>query len=248
MKRLGLIMILLLLVAAAQAQVQQVQGTVYERSAHYGMAGVTVHSSFGNGTVTDSTGYYSIRLEKTDSIYFSYQGKTTMHIPVKDIPVNEPFNMSLNVEIKVLPTVTIVQRNYYTDSVNTRKDYAKAFNYNTNYLGQGSGGIGLDFDVLTNAKKAKRMENFRTRLEEDEHEKYISHRFNKELVEKITQLQSPAIDTFMVQYRPTYEQLHDFESEYEYYEYIRDSGNYFAERWKIEHPDAPPARAEEAKK
>jgi hypothetical protein len=46
------------------------------------------------------------------------------------------------------------------------------------------------------------------RLIEEENEKYVNSRFSKAFVRKITKLQSPELDTFMVRYRPTAELVH----------------------------------------
>jgi hypothetical protein len=74
------------------------------------------------------------------------------------------------------------------------------------------------------------------RLIEQEHDKYVDHRFSKTLVRKITGLPSPAIDTFMRVYRPSYEFIQRCENDYEYYKYIKDWGRGFWEEWKVIHP------------
>lgn len=230
-----MVLVLLRLVAAGQVQIS---GTVYERSAKYGMAGVSVRGSSGAGAVTDSAGHYTIRLPYTDSLSFSYQGKATMKFPVKEIPANRPFDMSLHVDIKVLPTVVVLQNDYKEDSIANREEYRKVFNYAPDFLAPASNGAGagINLDLLFSIKKMKRMEAFRLKLEEEERDKYVTHRFNKALVKKITGLQPPALDTFMQQYRPSYEMLQSFETEYEYYLYIKDWSTYFSSRWKRDHP------------
>ncbi|CAL1518652.1 hypothetical protein [Chitinophaga sp. MM2321] len=230
---------LLPLLVAGQVRIS---GTVYERSARFGMAGVSVMSTSGAGAVTDSAGRYNIKLPLTDSISFSYQGKATMKFPVKDINLTRPFDMSLHVDIKLLPTVEVStsrQRNYQLDSLEHRNEYRKVFDYETNFLsGSNSGGmgVGVNLDMLFSMKKIKRMEAFKRFLEQDERDKYVDYRFNKGLVRKITGLQPPALDLFMTQYRPSYEMLLSFENEYQYYKYIKDCGKSFEDRWKMEHP------------
>lgn len=233
-----LFVILVLLTGITNAQVRTVYGTVYERTARFGMPGVSVMGTSGAGAVTDSVGRYSIKLSYTDSISFSYQGKATMKIPVKEIPINRPFDMSLHVDITTLPTVIVEEkrRSYQLDSIANREEYRKVFDYAPEYIASGSGGVGVNLDALFSMRKIKRMEAFREHLVLLEHDKYVDHRFNKSLVQKITGLQSPALDTFMVQYRPTYEMLQNFETEYEYYKYIRDWGIYFERAWKQDHP------------
>src|ERR1700733_7304133 len=78
----------------AFGQLVEVKGTVYDRSQLFAMPGVSVLGTSGAGTMTDSAGRYSIRLSKSDSIYFSYLGKYTNRIPVKSIAPGYPLNMS----------------------------------------------------------------------------------------------------------------------------------------------------------
>jgi len=222
----------------------KVSGTVYDRSARYGMPGVSVMSTSGAGAVTDSLGHYSIRLPVTDSISFSYQGKATMKFPVKEIPFNRPFDMSLHVDVHILPTVEVASRmpNYRRDSLEHRNEYRKIFDYSPDFLSMGGGGgvgVGLNLDALFSLKKIKRMEAFRRFLEQDERDKYVDHRFNKELVRKITGLEPTALDTFMAQYRPSYEMLQGFPTEYDYYSYIKYWGEIFSETWERKHPIQP---------
>lgn len=228
-------MTLVLLGLGASAQVM-VRGTVYERSARYGMSGVSVMGTSGAGTITDSSGHYSIKLAVTDSVSFSWQGKATQKFPVKDIPFNRPFDISMHVDIKVLQTVEIKQNSYRVDSMLNREEYRKVFDFETDYLATGNGGVGVNLDALLSLRKIKRMEAFREKLVKIEHDKYIDHRFNASLVKKITGLKSPALDSFMVEYRPSYEMLQNFETEYQYLEYIKESSKYFAEMWRRMHP------------
>src|ERR1700754_3846387 len=92
LQRTAILLVFMLLHLLALAQVQ-INGTVYDRTARIGMPGVSVRSTSGVGTVTDSAGHYSIRLPFSDSLSFSYQGKVTTKFPVKDIPFNHPFDM-----------------------------------------------------------------------------------------------------------------------------------------------------------
>jgi hypothetical protein len=234
----ALFVVVVMLTGITNAQIRTVYGTVYERTARFGMPGVSVIGTSGAGAVTDSAGRYSIKLSYTDSISFSYQGKATMKIPVKEIPINRPFDMSLHVDITTLPTVIVEEkrRSYQLDSIANREEYRKVFDYAPEYIASGSGGVGVNLDALFSMRKIKRMEAFREHLVMLEHDKYVDHRFNKPLVQKITGLQSPALDTFMVQYRPTYEMLQNFETEYEYYKYIRDWGIYFERARQQDHP------------
>lgn len=236
--RTALLMLLVLLAGIGKAQVRTVYGTVYERSARFGMAGVSVKSTSGAGAVTDSMGRYSIKVPLTDSLSFSYQGKSTMKLPVKDVPPNRPYDMSLHVDITTLPTVVVEEKrkSYQNDSAAFREEYRKVFDFAPEYISSAGGGVGVNIDALFHMKRIQRMEKFREQLVQIEHEKYVDYRFNKPLIQKLTGMQSPAIDTFMVQYRPSYDMLLSFENQYEYYKYIRDGADYFMIAWKQDHP------------
>ncbi|WP_205510199.1 carboxypeptidase-like regulatory domain-containing protein [Longitalea arenae] len=232
--------LLLLFVQTNQAAFCQVliKGTVYDKQARFGVPHVSVLSSSGTGTITDSLGRYSLKVPADDSVYFSYLGKMTSKFPVKHLPPDQPLDISLPVAVDSLASVTVRQPSYRMDSLANRAEYKKVFDYDPVLASApGSGfGLGISFDLLFNTRKIRSMEKLKARLEREEREKYVDHRFTKALVKRITGLRSPALDTFMIQYRPSYEQLKNFETEYEYYQYIKTFSKYFIHNWKIDHP------------
>src|SRR6185437_14467607 len=90
----------------ASAQVE-IKGTVYDQSQLFALPGVSVLSSSGAGTSTDTAGRYRIVLRPNDSIYFSYLGRHTAPIPVKRIARGYPLDMSLAVRVDSLPLVVV---------------------------------------------------------------------------------------------------------------------------------------------
>src|SRR5690348_15367332 len=79
--------------SAALAQVK-VSGTVYDASRSLPLPAVSVISTSGNGTTTDSLGHYVIFVSETDSIVFSYLNRPTVKFPVKAIPNIFQFDLS----------------------------------------------------------------------------------------------------------------------------------------------------------
>ena len=160
------------------------------------------------------------------------------------IPTGQPFDMSLQANTDSLPTVFVHPRDYRTDSVENRKEYAKVFDYkglnsipNLRLSPRGGiGGVGIDLNMLFDMKKAWRMEALQKRLLEEEHDKYIERRFTKAIVKRVTGLQPPALDSFMVQYRPSYEFIQGCETDYEFYHYIKEWGRSFSNDWNQTHP------------
>ena len=212
----------------------KVKGTVYDSSRLYTLESVTVLSTGGKGVFTDSSGNYEIDVAEKDSIWFSYLGKPTVKYPV--LKMNDPlhFDIALHINIKVLTGVTVRPRNYRLDSLQNRIDYAKIFNYEKPGLratGGGAPGVGIGFDLdeiirMFQFRKNKNMLKFQERLIEQEHDKFIDHRFNKQLVRRLTNLSDERLDSFMVVYRPTYE-FTVTASDYQFQSYIKNCFEYF---------------------
>jgi hypothetical protein len=202
-------------------------GTVYDSSRNFPMEAVSVLSTSGRGTSTDADGHYQIEVSETDSIWFSYLGKPTTKFPVTKINTPHGFDISLQVSVPVLKEVKVRQRNYRQDSLQNRLDYAKIFNYQKPRLKtvtpQYGAGMGFDLQEIINAFRFKRnrsLASFQKRLINEEREKYISHRFSKALVRRLTQLDGQLLDSFMVVFRPSFE-FTKFSSDYEFQEYIK---------------------------
>jgi len=223
-----------LIAASANAQ-YKVKGTVYDSSRFYPLEAVTVLSTSGKGALTDISGNYEIDVGEADSIWFSYLGKPTIRYAV--LKMNDPlhFDISLHINIMVLKGVTVMPRNYRLDSIQNRIDYAKIFNYERPKLrptmGGGAGGVGVGFDLdeiirMFQFRKNKTMLRFQERLLQEEQEKFIDHRFNKQLVRRLTNLTGEELDSFMVLYRPAY-QFTLVSSDYEFQSYIKTCFAYF---------------------
>jgi hypothetical protein len=87
----------------------------------------------------------------------------------------------------------------------------------------GPTGAGIDLDELIRVfqfRKNKSMEKFKERLEEQERQKFIDHRFNKTLVRRLTNLDGSNLDVFMLRFRPSYA-FALIASEYDFQLYIK---------------------------
>jgi hypothetical protein len=222
-------LLLCLIATSSHAQIK-VRGTVYDSSRTYPLESVSVLTTSGRGTATDANGHYEIEVTEKDSIWFSYLNKPTKKFPVLKMSDISQFDISLQVNIQVLKEVKIRPRDYRLDSIQNRRDYDKIFNYQKVTLGSmtsiGPNGAGIDLNELIRAfqyRKNKNMIAFRQRLLEQEHDKFIDHRFNKLLVRQLTQLSGDDVDEFMRLYRPTYE-FALYTSDYEFRDYIKRSG------------------------
>jgi hypothetical protein len=228
--KISLVLSLLLLAAGKTwGQEVTVHGTVYNMYRTKPLDGVSVISTSGRGTATDSSGSYVITVDLKDSIYFSYLGKATVKFPIKEINYFSGFDISLHVDPVELKEVKVTPRDYRADSLQNRKDYEKYFDYKKPgfKVTDGSAGLGMGAGVDLNAliemfefNKIRRAKAFQKRLIEDEHEKYVDHRFNPSIVLKITHLKGDELDSFMTRYRPSY----DFctrATDYDLFDYIK---------------------------
>jgi hypothetical protein len=191
-----------------------VSGNVLDKSKLNYVEGVSVLSTSKKSSITDTMGRYAITVNKTDSIYFVYNGKPTQKFAVATIPNYDQFDISLHLNIKgkhsVLKEVIVYTKYYKLDSLENRNTYAKIFNYHkprleSSYTPGGAAGFDANelFSLFT-PKKNKRMQKLQDMMLRNEEELYVNYRFNKNFVRRVTQIKGAALDTFMVLYRPSY--------------------------------------------
>lgn len=233
--RLFFTFILLLIFTTSFTQII-VKGNVLDKSKINFVEGVTVRTTSGKIALTDSLGKYVIQTKVGDSIYFSYNNKPTQKFAVSTITNLEQFDISLHVPVKskygILKEVVVFSKSYQSDSLENRETYAKIFNYKkptiTTSITPG-GGVGMDANELINMfrfRRNKQLRKFQIWLEKEEQEKYVSYRFNKRFVGRITQLKGNALDTFLVWYKPSY-YFTSTSTEIEFNQYILNASYYF---------------------
>ena len=207
-----------------------VSGTVYDSTKQIPVRDVTIRSSNGTTTTTDSLGRYAIVTTDRDSLTFIYNSKPTARFAVKQIPNIGSFDISLHIRLaekfRTLREVKVYSKNYKQDSTENRDQYAKLFNYEKPGLSTStdaySGAAGLDLDELINVfrfKRNRQMKKMQERLLEQEQENYVNYRFNKNSVKRITRLEGKDLDIFMKEYRPDFEFTRS-SSLVQFYQYI----------------------------
>ena len=190
-------------------------GTVYDSSKINLVEGVRVVSTGGLFDMTDSLGRYKIMVNEKDSVSFIYNNKPTQKFPVKTINDPNHFDIFLHVHVKgkytTLKEVIVYGKSYRRDSLENRQLYAGIYDYRKPTLSSSispDGVAGADVNEIINMfrfRRNKRLRAFQLRLEGQEQEKYVSYRFSKNQVRRITQLYGAQLDSFMIQYRPGYE-------------------------------------------
>lgn len=227
-----LVMAMTAAASAVRSQVR-VAGTVYDISRYRTLEAVSVMSSSGRGTVSDSLGRYSLVVSENDSIWFSYLNRPTPKYPVKAIQNTQNFDIALHVNTD-LKEVRVMPPSYKRDSIQNREDYAKAFDFRKPGIGSSLNvgpnyGAGLDLDEFINMfhfRRNRRMLAFQERLLAEEEQRYIDHRFNRVLIIRLTHLRGDALNDFIEHYRPTIDFV-DTATDYELQDYIKKSFEHY---------------------
>ena len=210
------LLLFLFIAAGNQLHAQlTVTGTVFDSSKRNYVENVQVQSTSGKFTRTDSMGNYKIAVTEKDSLTFIYQNKPTQKFAVKDIASLTQFDISLGVTVKggykTLKEVIIFARSYREDSMENRQTYSDVYNYRKPTIKTSispGGAVGADVNEIINMfrfKRNKHLRLFQARLEQQEQDHFVSYRFNKNFVRRITGLQGAELDSFMLRYLPTYE-------------------------------------------
>jgi hypothetical protein len=214
----------------------KVNGRVFDMTQSVPLPSVSVLSTGGTGTLTDSSGRFMIMVAERDSIWFSYLGKPTPKYAVLGIANIHDFEISLHVNVTELPKIVIHPKDYRRDSIQNRIDYADAFNFkkpgiSSTYTPGGAAGLNLDeFITMFQFRRNKRMASFRDRLLREEQDAFIEHRFSRSLVIKITGIRGAELDSFMVRYKPDL-LFAMYATDYEIGEYIKECHIKYV-RWK----------------
>lgn len=205
----------------AQAPVV-ISGRVYDHFSKRPMESVSVIGTNRHFTVTDKEGRYSLKLDPGELIYFSFLNKNTQRHLVDTIQFPQEFDIALYIDAAWLPEVTVRNRNTYRmDSMQNRKDYEKIFGLkrglstsvrSPSLYVPGALTSGFDLESVINMFRPKRMRALwamQERLVAKEQLAYVNSRFTKRLVLQVTPLQagSPELDSFMVDFRPSYDLL-----------------------------------------
>lgn len=208
----------------------KIMGHVYDESKVFPIESVSVISNSGVGTITDKSGRYELIVSQKDSIWFSYLGKTTSKFSVEAIKDMSDFNISIIVPPTVLPRVRVISLNYKMDSINNRNDYKKVFDYQkpsfrsiVPYIG--ITGFSIDLDELIRFFKFRQNKNmlkFKNRLINQEQQKSIARKFNKQVIKEAIDIPESELEKFIDLYSPSYT-FTSTATEYEIKKYIKES-------------------------
>lgn len=191
----------------AEAQVVRLTGMVTDGDTRVGLPSVSIWNKRAKiGTVSNETGRYYIEAFPGDTIEFSMLSYVRTYVIATGISSSQ--NVELKRQIFGLQGINVRGRIYKRDSLAIRDEYEKYFGYKrpgaVDILKTLPSNPITALSYLIPNKARKRKEKFGEQLQYWEEEKHIDYRYNPELVARLTKLESPALDSFMLRHRPSY--------------------------------------------
>lgn len=209
---------------AASALVMK--GKVYDMKTNQPMPNVNIVNTFTEmGMTTDSTGLFTINVERGHLVEFRRIGYKIVRIRIESTQLPY-YNIAMKEGAIDLDEVEIKGNNFHTDSIERRETYKWAIDH---YTLSGLDIIQHPFDALS--KRNKQIWAFQKRYEYFEKEKFVDYVFNERLIKKLTNMDSTDIDLYRRNYRPQYDQVKAW-TEYEFMEYIKQSALVYQKRKK----------------
>jgi hypothetical protein len=206
------------------AQVR-ISGMVADQDTKTGLPFVSIiNKRTMTGVLSSESGRFYIEAIPGDTLEFSMLSYTTRLFTVPSM--SSTHDIYLQRRLFDLQEVNVKGRNYRNDSLATRNEYGRYFDYKKpgamDVLKTLPANPITALSYLVPSKTRKRKEDFHQQLLYWEKEKYIDNRYNPETVERMTKLQSPELDSFMLKYRPTYQFLNTA-TEYDLLLFIKQS-------------------------
>lgn len=194
------------------------------------LAGVAItnrHSQLS--TTSDPAANFTLLAHPGDTILFSGINVIARYWIVPAGASHSTHDIFLTPRIIDLMPVSIRNRTYKDDSIATRQEYAKSFNFRRPRVGEiihvAPLGIAVNINQFTHLMQFKSNRHkifFKHQLEKYEHEGFVSAHYTPRLVAATVPLSGDSLNYFVDKYRPTYEQVHDW-SDYDMLYFIHQS-------------------------
>lgn len=200
-------LLIALLPLAAQTVVKgRVNNFTYDSTLPLPNATVT-NISRNSSVSADNNGYYTIRASENDSLIFSYSGYISDTVKVQEQFFVSGYDAALIERSAFLSGVTVMA-DYRRDSIRRRQEYSYAYEKPLGATGghTPAAGAGIVLSPSTIfSKERKANKRLKERLLKQEEEAFIDYVFSPAWVSSLTGLKGEALQSFMNQYRPSYE-------------------------------------------
>lgn|SRR5215203_1009562 len=201
-----------------------INGHLKDQVSRHPIANAEIRSTLSK-TLTDSNGFFRIRVQEGDIISakkFGYRFDT-VHFSFRS--VDSIFAIYLEPLGTILKTVTVSTSYsvYQVDSIRRRMAFDEARSKTTFISTQPHPGFGLVFNIDRMTKSNdKQVKKQRELFEKTEQWAYVSYRYPDSLVQSYTGLKGDSLHLFMNQYTPSYEWLRAHPGKIELVYYINE--------------------------
>lgn len=215
-------LLLLLLTGSGLWAQTQMKGRLYDRETRKPLVNAKViNLNSGYVFLTDSSGAFRLNVQKGQVVEFSMIGYQRASVEIT-LGSNLPFySIGLRSGSYTIPDVKIKGQNFKSDSLEKEETYRWALDF---YQLEGVDLLKHPFDAMS--KQNRQIWAFQKRFRYFETQKFIDYVFNDKLIAKITGMEGELLQEYKRAYRPSYEQIQVWTT-YEFYEYIKASGQYF---------------------
>jgi hypothetical protein len=190
------------------------------------ISGVSItNKTTGVITTSDTAGHYAIPAKTGDTIFFRTLGYLQSAYVM---PAGKNAHNHIMVRQTIqLQAVRIAGSNYKRDSIRFHQEYLENFDFRRPRWYEVYGITTVNINQLYHAlsiKKNKKKSRFKKQLINYEHDEFVSYKYSREIVNKLTNLNGDSLSLFMEQYHPTYDFMRDA-TDYDLYEFIKKSYN-----------------------
>ena len=219
--RLHVILLFLLLTGAARpiAFAQTIKGEVVDMDDKLPVDNVSITNIYTDLTIsTAKDGHFMIVASSDQLLEFRRAGYKTVRVRIPKGYIPSYFKIIMQhgfAPVEDLIAAANNRYNYRDDSIRFHDLYKHELDFEKL---SAFGSIAHPFSALS--KRNREIWRFQEEYSEFEQAKYVDRTFTPEIVTKFTGLTGDSLRKFMIQYRPSYEQLRGM-NDYSYFTYIK---------------------------
>lgn len=203
---------------------QSIRGTVTDGQDGKALANVVIQNIHINtGTTTDSTGAFSIGVEKGQLVEFRRLGYKTKRLRIPSGTVPAFFRIVLDKGAIELDEVTI--RKQFEDYKRDSTRYAEMYQAPLR-VGRLSDADKFQDPFLALSPSRRKIWAFQEEYQRNEELRYVDYHFSEKRITAITGLKGDSLIAYRNQFRPSYEAVRGW-NEYELFNYIKKTAAFF---------------------
>ena len=228
--RLNVLIVFLLLAGAmcSRSYGQTIHGEVVDMDSKRPVNDVSILNIYTDLNIsTDMDGHFIIAASSDQLLEFRKAGYKTVRVRVPKGYIPSYFKIIM--QHGFVPVGEMLasnnRYNYRDDSIRFHDLYKHELDFEKL---SAFGSIAHPFSALS--KKNREIWRFQEEYSDFEKVKYVDRTFNAEVVTKFTGLTGDSLRTFMIKYRPSYEQLRGM-NDYSYFTYIKKAVENYRNAW-----------------